>query len=169
MIIEYALFDHDKIRDEQYTLTPTTTVLQWPEIGHFTQSGLRKISKYLRQIKGMEKVTIATTPSKLLQIGKYPIGNDFEYRITLPEKAINERPATACTYSTPYEELSVEERATMRSILNFTLFLFSRGNNLYDVVSDDIITELGITELPPMNAKGLYYHVDYEKSKIRAM
>lgn len=169
MIIEYALFDHDKIRDEQYTLTPTTTVYRWPEIGHFTQSGLRKITKYLRQIKGMEKVTIATTPSRLLQIGKYPVGNDFEYRITLPEKGIGERAATACTYSTPYEELSVEERANMRAILNFTMFLFSRGDNLYDVVSDDVINELGITELPPLNAKGLYYHDKCEKSKIRAM
>lgn len=169
MKIEYVLFDHEKLDGENFTISPTTTAYEFPEIGYFTQSGLRKISKYLQQIKGMEKVTITTTPSKLLQIGKYPIGNDFEYRITLPEKGIKERAATACTYSTPFEELSVEERATMRAILNFTMFLISRGDNLYDVVSDDIITELGITELPPLNAKGLYYHDKYEKSEIRAM
>lgn len=69
MKIEYVLFDHEKLDGENFTLTPTTTVYEFPEIGHFTQSGLRKISKYLQQIKGMEKVTIATTPSKLLQIG----------------------------------------------------------------------------------------------------
>lgn len=113
MKIEYVLFDHDKLVNRCFTLTPTTAVYKFPEIGHFTQSGLRKISKYLRQIKGMEKVTIATTPNKLLQIGKYPIGNDFEYRITLPEKGINERTATACTYSTPFEELSSEENALL--------------------------------------------------------
>lgn len=57
----------------------------------------------------------------------------------------------------------------MRAILNFTMYLFSRGDNLYDVVSDDIITELGIAELPPLNAKGLYSHDKYQKSQIRAM